>query len=1000
MEFCARCRGRRFIVALLSALLVRPACADSGAPPIEFHIESGDATTTLTEFSRQAHLQLLFDFNVVKGHITKPLNGTYQPAEALKQLLVGNSDLEFDFVNERTLAITQKPAPTQETRVATAERKRVPPRRVRSPTLVTIPDGVGNPQDVIRITGTYVRAEPPVGDEVISLSREDIEATGAATLADFLRTVPQVFGGGPNQDTHIGTEAQTNSGLGVGVNLRGLGARATLVLINGRRVAPSGTDGEFVDIENIPLSAIERVDILPDSASAMYGADAVGGVVNFILRERLDGAETIARGGSGTRGDLQEYLFAQTLGKSWESGHGLISFEFYDRGALPAVDRAYAVSDLRPFGGGDFDTSFSNPGNIINPVTGQMWPIPAGQNGTHLTAADLIAGMPNLQGRYLDRQIVPSQQRWTLYGSAQQTLGERITLFSDVLAGHREAAETFGALGTYLTVPPSNPFYVNPSGGGGPVLVSYNFDQDLGPLTGQDAIDTLNVAAGLDFDAGGSWTVRSYVSYVREKENEVEGGEINSAALAAALADPSPLTAFNAFGAGSNTNPATLQKIRTDDLYWLDSQLKTVDITADGRIGTLPGGPINLAGGANWRQDLFSWALLVPGSVGSPPVTDSSLSRTVVSIFGQLVVPIFGASNALTGLHRLELSIAGRYENYTRTGSDTSPKYSLVWSPWQSLSLRGTWSHSARPPTLYDVDTGHNEVTLLPLANAGAPGGQTTSLVMTGGNASVRPERAQSWTAGLDFAPSSLPGLSSGMTYFRTRFEDRIQTTVATSTILTDPTYAALVTHSPNAAQIDFACNQGALTQGTAAQCMSAPVGAIVDLRTGNVARLLTDGIDFNSKYERSTGFGDLAFALGGTWLRNFSEAQTPGQPLTSLLNTPNEPVNLRFRASAGWQFRGLGAQVAANFTNSYRDIYSIPQRGVDSWTTIDVQLGYDFPAEPASWLQGVRVTLDARNVFNVDPPFLNNQVTYIGYDQENANPYGRQLSLQLRKKW
>ena len=139
---------------------------------------------------------------------------------------------------------------------------------------------------------------------------------------------------------------------------------------------------------------------------------------------------------------------------------------------------------------------------------------------------------------------------------------------------------------------------------------------------------------------------------------------------------------------------------------------------------------------------------------------------------------------------------------------------------------------------------------------------------------------------------------------------------------------------------------------------------------------------------------------FGGTWLRNFREAETPDQPLTSLLDTPNQPINLRFRTSVGWQFHGWGAQVAANFTNSYIDTESVPQRRVDSWTTIDVQLGYDFPDEPASWLRGVRITLDARNVFNVDPPFLNNQVTFIGYDQENANPYGRQLSLQLRKRW
>ncbi|HEY6925354.1 MAG TPA: TonB-dependent receptor plug domain-containing protein, partial [Steroidobacteraceae bacterium] len=411
MDFRTYRRVRTFIVSLLATALVRTVSADTAAPPIQFHLDGGDATSTLTEFSRQAHLQLLFDYNVVKGHTTRPLDGTFLPSEALQQLLA-NTDLEFDFVNDRTLAVTQKRAPTDASKVtAAAEPKREPRRWTRLKNPGSVNPGI--PVDVVRITGTYVSDELPVGQEIVSATREDIEATGAATPADFLRTLPQVFGGGPNQDTHIGAEASTNSGLGVGVNLRGLGARATLVLIDGRRVAPSGTGGEYIDIENIPLSAIDRIDILPDSASAMFGADAIGGVVNFVLRDKMEGAETILRGGSGTRGDLQEYLVSQAFGKSWNGGHALFAAEFYDRGALSASDRSYAVSDLRPFGGGNFDTSLTNPGNIINLATTQTWAIPAGQNGTHLTSADLVPGTVNLQNQYLGAEIIPNQKRWT-----------------------------------------------------------------------------------------------------------------------------------------------------------------------------------------------------------------------------------------------------------------------------------------------------------------------------------------------------------------------------------------------------------------------------------------------------------------------------------------------------------------------------------------------------------------------------------------------------------
>jgi outer membrane receptor protein involved in Fe transport len=997
MDCRTYCRAWTLWVCLLATALVRPIFAvEPDATPVDFHIAGGDATTTLTDFSRQARLQLLFDYNVVKGHITKPLDGVFTPAEALQQLLA-NSDLDFDFVNERTLAVMRKKLPPETRTAADTKPAKRTSRTAKNNRYGS--DSQAGAEEVIRITGTYLRHQPPVGEELISLSREDIDLTGAANAADFLRTLPQAFGGGPNQDTHIGPEALSNSGLGVGVNLRGLGARATLVLIDGRRVAPTGTDGEFVDIENIPLSAVERVDILPDSASAMYGADAVGGVVNFVLRDKFDGAETILRGGSGTGGDLQEYLASQTIGTSWDGGHGLIAFEYYNRGALPASHRAYATSDLQPFGGGDFSTNMSNPGTLIDPVTGQTYAIPHGQNGMHLAAANLVAGTQNITDAYLDRDIIPTQERWTLYGSMRQALGESFSLFSDVLVGHRETIQSSSGVATEFPVPSTNPFFVNPTGATTPVLVAYNFLDDLGPREQHTGIDTLNATVGLDFDAGNSWNVRSYGSYVREKQNSVEGGEVNSSALSLALADPDPLTAFNPFGDGSNSSAAALAAIGTAYSFWLNSQIKTVDIAADGPLGKVAGIPLKLAVGADWRDEQFSTSLLTPGTPGAEN-DDHNASRRVTSAFGQLVAPIVTEQDAVPAVNKLVFSAAGRYENFTSFGSATTPKLSLIWSPLKGLALRGTWSHSLRPPSLVDLDAIHNASVIIPVPNPAAPGTATTGLFWTGGNANLRPERATSWTTGLDFTPDLVPELSLGLTYFRTTFKDRIQATTYTPAILNDPAYSAVVIHNPSAAQISNVCNNSVFVQGTAAQCAAMPVGLLVDLRERNLGVLLTDGIDLNANYALTTATGQLKFTLNGTWLRNFSEAQTPDQPLTSLLNTENEPTNLRLRASTAWRYRDWSTLLAANFTNGYRDTASIPARHVVSWTTFDSQIRYDFPDEVNRWLRGMSVELNARNVFNKDPPFLNNQVTLIGYDQENADPYGRLLSLQLRKRW
>ena len=999
MDFRNYNRVWAFVLCLLVSTLMRAYGAGPPAIPMEFHIEGGDATETLTEYSRQARLQLLFDYNVVKGHTTEPLNGTIKPEEALRKLLA-ETDLEFDFVNDHTLAVMRKKEPELVKAVGNAKAARRASRRSHNG--VSDDGDADGIQEVVRVTGTYMRDADPVGQEIISANRADIESTGAATVPDFLSTLPQTFGGGPNQDTYIGDEAQSNTGRGVGENLRGLGARATLVLIDGRRVAPSGDEGEFVDIENIPLTAIERIDILPDSASATYGADAVGGVVNFILRDRFDGAETIARGGSGTRGDLQEYLFSQTLGKVWDSGSGLVSFEVYHRGSLPAADRAYATSDLRSLGGGDYDTFQTNPGNILVRTPGgvQTYAIPAGQNGQHLATAGLVAGTENLQNQYLDSQIIPSQQRWNFYAHGEEDLGDQVNLFTDVLWGHREARENYSGEGAEFLVPSSNPFYYNPTGGQGPVEEAYNFGKDLGPLMQNVAINTLNATLGLDFDLSGTWGGRIYGSYSRERQDDTIGNQVDFSALQTYLADPNPSTAFNPFGDGSDNNPATLQAIRTNYLLWLDSQLHTLDATFDGDVANTPGGPIKLAVGAAWRRQIFRTYQAAMSSVsGTTPALGADSSRNVTSLFSELITPLVGKDNSVPGISKLEFSSSARYENYTALGGFTTPKFGVQWSPYHDLSLRGSWSHAVRPPTLSDLDTSRNEATSAALPDARIPGGLAPVLTWAGGNPSLKPERARSWTGGLDFAPAQLPGLAIGLTYFNTRFTDRLQSTDATLNMLTDPAYAAIITNNPTAAQIANVCEHAVYPQGTLASCLATPALAIVDLRVRNLATLETNGVDFNIRYDRPLPLGYLRMGLNGTWLSHFEQAQLPDTPLVSLLDTENEPVNLRMRGSAGWEFAGFGASIAANFTNSYWDTGSTPARHVDSWTTIDVQLRYDFSDE-WRWANGTRIELNARNVFNVDPPFLNNQILGIGYDQENANPYGRQLSLEVRKTW
>lgn len=954
-------------------------------PDLEITIAPGDLKSALDQLAQLTNLQLLYKESVIAGLRTRGVTRAKTPTAALDALIKGNC-----------LTTTTDPSGAILIDLDTRKGNRRSPAKATSVPEASAPQiklPATEPAEEVVVRG-LLRYRPLEQ----GVARDDILAAGAGSVPDLVRTLPAVFGGGPNQDTHIGAEALANTGLGVGVNLRGLGARETLVLINGRRVAFSGSEGEFTDVMNIPLSSVASIDVLPDAAAARYGADAVGGVVNFKLRDDFSGAESLVSGGGGTRGELPEYTVAQIVGQHWDSGHAVVSLEVYHRGALPAADRSYATSDLAPFGGGNFDTNFSNPGNIVDSLTGQTWAIPSGQNGRHLSASQLVAGTENLHNRYLDAQIIPSQQRWSAYASVKQALNDDVILFGDALTSHRVASQTLSGVQLPLFIPNTNPFYINPAGGTAPVEVYYDFLRDIGPTTERVNVNTLTTTLGANFNLAQSWAGEVYASYSFETDRESETGLVNDSALALALADPNPLTAFNPFGDGSNTNPATVNAIGANGQFAVGSFLRVLDASAAGKLLHLPEGDLTLRVGAGLREEIFT----TQQSGSSVSATSSrERSRNVASAFAETVIPLVSDDDGLPVLHSASMTVADRYENYGEAGSSITPKIELLGSPTANWVLRGTWSQSARPPTLGDLDDSHNQVLIVPVVVPTAPGSVIDTLLWSGGNAGAQSEHSVSWTGGTSLAPAELPGVSVDLTYFFTKVTGSLSQTYYEPGILTDPYYSAIVTHNPSAALIAQICAQAFFPQGTTSQCERSPVGAIVDLRVRNLGVRLTNGIDFRGSYHRETDLGVFDAALSGTQILTFAQAQTSQQPLISLLNTENNPLDLRLRLALRWTYAGFAAVVAGNFTNSYRDTASIPQRSVGSWTTVDLQLSYPITTPAThSHLPTTTVELDGQNVLDSSPPFLNNQVVAIGYDQENANPYGRILRLKIVAQW
>ena len=985
-----------------SASLALTLSAAYAEQAVEFKIESGSLVTALNEYARQSDQEILFSSDIIAGKEAKAVNGVYEPQEALEMILA-DTGLVYAVDDGDTVLISDP------TKVAAAPRTfRVAQVDQESDgTLETvrggrIDDGDKDDVDTIVVTGTNIRGAAPVGSNIFVLDREAIDLTGLSTTQDVIKSLPQNYGGGPNEATtasgSTASGASFNPGLGAGANLRGLGTDATLTLVNGRRVVGSGF-GAFVDLSTIPLSAVERIEVLPDGSSAIYGSDAVGGVVNVILRSDYDGADTRLRFGTVTDGNQKEYQVGQAFGKSWEGGNALLAYEYYNRGELAAEDREFATDDLRPLGGDDFRDIFSNPGNII---TGGQFAIPPDQDGTSLSANDLLPGVVNLQDSREGFYILPQQERHSVYLTANQSLAEGVNLFVEGKYAYRDAERRSGAFTRTLTVPSTNPFFVDPVGGNDSVRIRYSFIDDLGASTTLIDVNSYGINAGLDAEVFGDWVIEAYGGYGNEVTKTDNNNRFNTVALAAALADPDPATAFNPFGDGSNTNPNTIESIRGFVMSEFENEQWVANVLANGTLVKIPGGDVKLAFGGEYRSERFRRDQLDFRTTAVPEADPTfMLSRDVFAAFGEVLIPVVGSDNAIPGIRRFEVSVAGRLDDYSDFGSTANPKVGVAWEPFNGLSLRGTYGTSFRPPQLFELNDTAGSVFLFSTVDPTSPTGRTNTIFLTGNNPDLNPEKATTWTAGFDFAPTFWNGFSLNFTFFDVNFKDRLATPDRITGVLPqEELFAPIITRNPDIATVQALFDTPGFLNFLGDDD-PANVAAIVDARLNNVAITDIRGFDITAAYSVDTSVGQIGVSLNANHFIDFKEALTSSAPLIEVVDTLNNPANWRLRNSFTWASEfGLRSSAFVNFVDGYVDNISDPERKVASWTTVDLQLAYDFGSRNSnSWFDGVSLSVSAINVFDEDPPFVNNSV-FVGFDPENANPQGRFVAFQVDKSW
>jgi iron complex outermembrane recepter protein len=901
-------------------------------------------------------------------------------------------------------------------------------------------DDSGGLAEVV-VTGTLIRGEAPIGSPVSVLDAAAIQATGATNTADLLATVPALT---TFNTLPIGGNQEYRSTGATVPGMRGLPGTAVLVLLDGHRLVGDSPLLSTADPSSIPAGAIDHIEIVQDGGSATYGSDAVAGVINIITKKKFDGAETGVSytGANGYNGASVD----QTFGKTWSGGSLMVSGEYESNSDLLNSDRSYYTQDLRPFGGKDGRSTtcgpalnFSIAGKYYNAQT--LAPQP-GSAVTQLQTCDPAAN---------DYLVNPSR-RYGFVGNLSQDVGEHVhtfldTKYTDTLSTQVYSPQTLSVtlpgLPGGVVLPNTNPYFLappsNPTATSENVLVNSGAFGSIGNVINVYRARSGMADAGLSIDLPKNWEVTADFNYgwsISTALNPDSTG-VNPNALYAAENGTTTGTALDPFG--GRTNPTVAKAIMNWPLLFSATQrLYDFNVKTDGTVVTLPGGDLKLAVGAANRHESYSGEdpIGVPGELGFVQPNNQDATRQVNALFAEAAIPIFGSSNALPGLERLQISLAGRYDHYSDFGSTKNPKYGIVWSPIADVSFRGSYGTSFHAPQLadiYAIDTRANtsqSTTTTNLPPGMAPGVYTVGIA--GGKPGLLPETAKTGSIGVDFTPSFLAGFKASATYFIIRYSNEVEIPPNNPVNFLIPELAGkLYTFNETSPGVYAPLTQAQLQsalggiRNTYPGGLAAlpPIYLITDLRRSNLGQSDIDGWDFDVSYANQMSAGTLRLDLSGEYFVKFQTQLGAGTPFIDNLTSGLQyyqndagaqaiiPWHARF--TANWQTKGpLSAQAVVSYTGHYnygysKYDYSVNPAGVatpaNQWVspfvTVDLSANWDF-ANESGILKNARVQLNVYNILDQAPPVQFVTGASGGFASESANPLGRTFRVSLEKRW
>ncbi|MFC3032612.1 TonB-dependent receptor plug domain-containing protein [Pseudoalteromonas fenneropenaei] len=820
----------------------------------------------------------------------------------------------------------------------------------------------------IEVTGSRIKRTDMEGPSPIqSIGKDQIASYGYDNLQQLLEKMPVAGSGtfstrGNNQDS-------TANG-GAAVSLRGLGPDATLVLINGRRASVSAfaesITNSFVDINSIPVSAIERIDILKDGASAIYGSDAVAGVVNVILKKDFDGME-VNLGYGGTDGPSYEEKTASLLwGSSTDDSNVTIILDYFNNSSLSSNEAGtLGTANQTPYGGKDFRSSRGFPGFFV--VDGKDTIDPA-------CPADRVADDFCLFDYGPFGYIIPEAERVGAIVQAEQKFANGMTGFVEFAVQHNTSvaagAPTPLDQKAGLTVPgshPNNPY-------GKDIKIGRYRTVDAGARGWDISSDTLRIVAGLrgtinDWD----WEVAAQKGRSKsEQTGSKEQGWVRVDYLQAEIDAGN----YNPFG-GTYNSKEVIDRITTSLVRRGESHMTSYDASITGEAFTFNDMPVMMAAGLEYREEDVSDApddQFIRGLIFGTESIAAAAERDQWAAYVEFSIPLS---------EQFELQLAGRYDDYSDFGSTANPKVAFRWTPHSDVTVRGSWAQGFRAPSLAQIGLGPSEESVFfedqyRCAATGKDCGPLDYNIEYTGNADLEAEESESMNLGIFWAPSAELGF--GVDVWSITQDNKID-------------------KGPYGPIYDAECNN----QNSTICLRLAPeagqsLGVLDKIRAKykNVTSQDASGVDVSANYLYSMGDnGDLKFNLEYSYLDNFEKDDLD---YTGEYGYPQH----RWVLTNSWMLDNMAVNLNISYIGEFEDqpdfdfdgtldFEQHSTRKVDSQILLDLQGSYRLN-------DGVKLVLGVNNLLDEEPPFAigNGDDDLYGYVGKVHNPRGRYIYTKV----